>query len=306
MAYPTRRDTLRYLASGVAVAGLGAPIPAALGQSLPDIAVVQGGDVAARVRQVVAEMGGIGRFVSRGDRVVVKPNIGFGNPPERGSTTDPRVVRTIVKLALEAGARQVTVFDNPCHHAEIALDISGIQKALADVDQVACYNLAGSKLFREVPIPSGKALKKQEVATDILEADTIINVPCAKSHGATRVSFGLKNWMGVVKDRKWWHVAVDLNQAIADLATIIRPKLTILDATRALVTGGPSGPGDVRELGTLVAGVDPLSIDVFALGLAPWGGAGFTVDQIPYLRKAAEIGVGQLDISGLVIRRVVM
>jgi uncharacterized protein (DUF362 family) len=268
--------------------------------------VVQAGDVAARVRQLVSEMGGIGRFVSRGDKVVVKPNIGFGNPPERGSTTDPRVVRALVELALEAGARQVTVFDNPCHHADIALDISGIKGILAGMDQVACYNLAGSGLFREVPIPDGRALKKQEVATDILEADTIINVPCAKSHSAAKVSFGLKNWMGVVKDRKWWHVAVDLNQAIADLATIIHPKLTILDATRALVTGGPAGPGDVRELGTLVACTDPVALDVFALSLAPWGGSGFTVEQVTYLGKAAEAGVGRLDISGLNVRRVVM
>ncbi len=133
----------------------------------------------------------------------------------------------------------------------------------------------------------------------LLEADTIINVPVAKSHSGARISFGMKGWMGVVKNRKPWHMFLDLHQSIADISVFIKPKLTILDATRALVTGGPGGPGEVAQLQTIVAGTDPVAVDAYGVTLAPWGGKGYKIEDIPHIVKAAELGVGRLDISNM-------
>lgn len=294
-----RRDALRLIAAGGAALGFSTLVPTTLWAATPDLVVATGGAAKANVRAALAGLGGMGKFVSKGDNVVIKPNIGFGNVPIRTSTTDPEVVRTLAEEALNAGAKKVMVLDNPCHKANIALEISGIKKSIEGLQDTFAFTVRRDNMFREVPIPKGKALKKQKVALDILEADTVINVPVAKSHGGAMVSFGLKAWMGAVKERKYWHVWVDLHQAIADMATIMRPKFTMVDATRALVTGGPGGPGRVDHLKTIVAGMDPVAVDAYALGLAPWGGKGYRPEQIPHIVKAAEHGLGTYDLKKL-------
>lgn len=301
----SRRRALGLLAGTAAAATLhDLAFPLALAGPDPDIAVAQGTDPASCARSAVASLGGIGRFVSRGDKVVVKPNMGFGYPPARGATTEPAVVRALVELALSAGAARVMVFDNPCHAADIAVETCGVKAALAGMDDVFVYTLRKDDLFREVAVPGGQALKKAEVGIDILEADTIINVPVAKSHSSAKVSFGMKNWMGVVKSRRPWHVVMDLDQCIADLATLVRPKLTVLDATRAMVTGGPGGPGRLETLGMVVAGTDPVAVDAFGLTLARFGGdPGYTVDDVRHIRLAEAAGVGRADLAPLVVRR---
>lgn len=297
-----RRDVLKVLGA----AGLSAHLPAAVwaqGASLPDLAVITGPSPAENARAAVAALGGMGRFVSKGDKVVIKPNMGFGNPPARATTTEPQVVRALAELALEAGAKRVLVLDNPCHKADIVLEVCGIKKELAGLDDTFVYTVRLGRMFRKVEVPKGKSLKKTQIAVDILEADTIINVPIAKSHGSARVTFGMKAWMGVIKSRKPWHVWLNLSQCIADIATIIKPKLTVLDATRALVTGGPGGPGQIAHLKTVVAGVDPVAVDAYGVTMAPWGGKGYTVDQVPHIVAAAQHGVGVMDISRLNILR---
>jgi uncharacterized protein (DUF362 family) len=293
-----RRDALKYMAAGSVIASAPLGFTQALAAT-PDLAVFTGDDPAANVRAAVKAMGGIQRFVSKGDKVVIKPNMGFGNPPIRTSTTEPLVVRTLTEMALSAGAKRVLIFDNPCHKADIVLDITGIKSAVSDLDDTFVYMVQKKDLFSEVEIPKGKVLKKQEVARDLLEADTIIAVPVAKSHGGAKVSFGMKGWMGVVRDRRYWHVWVDLHQAIADFATIMRPKLTVIDATRALLTGGPGGPGKVAQLKTIVAGIDPVAVDAYGVTLAEWGGKKLKPSDIPHIVKAAELGVGSMDLSKL-------
>ena len=301
-----RRELLKLIAAGGAAAGLaklGGPLVALAGAT-PDIVVVEGADAAANVRAAVDALGGMGRFVSKGDKVVIKPNMGFGNPPQRATTTEPAVVRALAEMALNAGAKRVMVFDNPCHKANIVLDVCGIRDALKGLDDTFVYLVRRDNLFRKVAIPKGKALKRQKVAIDILEADVIINVPVAKSHGGAKVSFGMKNWMGVVKNRGFWHVVVNLHQAIADMATFIRPALTVLDATRALVTGGPGGPGKVVALRKVVAGIDPVAVDAYGLTLAKWGGKGYRPEDVPHIIKAAEHGVGTYELDRLNIVRI--
>lgn len=296
----TRRDILKLISAGSLALGLpNMSFLFAGSVPKPDIVAITGEDLAANVKEAIKLLGGMGRFVSKGDKVVLKPNMGFANKPIKATTTDPRVVRAVAELALEAGAKRIMVLDYPCHSTDIAIDTCEVKGELSKLEDTFVYAIENEKFFREVNIPQGKELKKARIAFDVLEADCLINIPIAKSHSSTYVSFSMKNWMGIVKDRRSWHVLIDLNQAIADLATFMKPKLTVVDANRVLLTGGPSGPGRIIEPKTVIAGVDPLAVDVFSLALAPWGGKWHTPEQVPHIRNAIAHGIGNHDLSAL-------
>jgi len=258
------------------------------------------GEQAATVRKVVEELGGIKKFIAKGDKVVIKPNMGFAVPPLRSSNTDPIVIRTLAELVLEAGAKSVQILDNPVHPIAMCKLRNGIAKELEDLDDVYIDLVKDEKFFADVAIPHGRKLKRTRVLRAILEADAVINAPMAKSHGGSIVSFSLKNWMGAIKNRIEWHRDINLHQAIADFATYIKPKFTILDATRALTTGGPGGPGEIKHLQTIIGGLDQVAIDSFAVGLATWNGKSYQPADIPHIKLAAEQGVGSMDLSGLI------
>ncbi|RJO66093.1 MAG: DUF362 domain-containing protein [Myxococcales bacterium] len=302
----TRREMLRGLVAATAAAPFATFPNLLLAQDkppVPDLAVINGLDPAANVRAAVAALGGIGRFVTKGDRVTIKPNMGFGNPPEKATTTDPRVVRALAELALQAGAKRVMVIDNPCHKADIALEICGVKAAMKGLDDVFVATITAESFYREVKIPKAKSLTSAKVAIDVMDTDCLINVPVAKSHGSAIVSFGMKNWMGAVYNRTPWHVLHNLHQAIADMATFIRPRLTVLDATRALTTNGPGGPGEIASLNTIVAGVDPVAVDSFGVTLSKWDGDAYTPLKIPYIANAVAHGLGRSDVEALRIHR---
>lgn len=298
----TRREAMQLMAAG-GVYAFSPPLWAAMEKKIPDLAVITGEDPVANTQAAVDALGGMARFVTKGDKVVIKPNMGFGNTPSAATTTDPGVVRSLAKQALNAGAKRVMVLDNPCHRADIALEVTGIKNVLKGLDDVFAFTVTRDEMFGEVSIPKGISLKKVHIARDILEADCIINAPMAKSHSSAKVSFGMKNWMGAIRDRKKWHVILDLNQAIADLASYIKPKLTVLDATRTLVTGGPGGPGTIEQTQTVVAGVDPVAVDSYGLKLAKFGGENYRPHDIEYLIMAKRHGVGDYPMLGTNIYR---
>ena len=152
-------------------------------------------------------------------------------------------------------------------------------------------------------IPQGKVLDRVEVLKDILDNAVLINVPVAKSHSATGVSLGLKGLMGLIWDRESFHSQFNINQGIADLATVIKPQLTILDATRAMASGGPGGPGDVKKPNLIVAGVDPVAVDSYGVGIVPWYGQNFKGRQVEHLLIAHQRGLGKIDVEKLKITK---
>jgi len=258
------------------------------------VVVVEGRPDSA-VREAVSALGGMGRFVRKGHRVVLKPNVSFPNPPQWGSTTHPLAVRAAAELCLEAGAREVLVVDHPLRDPTLCFERSGLARALKGLTRVHLWAPVRSSHYLEVQVPSGRSLRTTQLAKVVLRADCIINLPTAKSHSATGVSLGLKNLMGLVWDRAVFHRDLDLHQAIADLATVLRPRLTILDATYALVTAGPGGPGRVEHWGRVVAGEDPVAVDAVAVGLGPWYGRMIRPGQVRHLRAAADAGLGHLQ-----------
>jgi uncharacterized protein (DUF362 family) len=265
-----------------------------------DLAVISG-DPTAATKKALEALGGISRFVKKGQRVVLKPNMSFARTPEFSATTHPMVVATVAQACVEAGAQQVLILDHTLQRAELCLERTGIRDACKNISGVHVLALQERKFFAEMKIPQGKVLDRAEVMKDILEGQVLINIPVAKSHSATGVSLGLKGLMGMIWDRESFHSQFNINQAIADLATVIKPQLTILDATRALASGGPGGPGEVKKPNLIVAGVDPIAVDSYGVSLVPWYGQNFKGRQVEHILISHQRGLGKIDVEQLKI-----
>jgi len=267
-----------------------------------DLAVTSGDPVVA-TKKALEALGGISRFVKKGHRVVLKPNMSFARTPEFGATTHPMVVATVAEACNQAGARQVLILDHTLHRAELCLERSGIREACKNISGAHVQAFQERKFFKEIKIPQGKVLDRVEVIQEVLECDLLINIPVAKSHSATGVSLGIKGLMGLIWDRGIFHSRVNINQALADLATVIKPQLTILDATRALTTGGPGGPGEVKKLDLVIAGADPVAVDSYGVTITPWYGRSFKGRQVEHLLIAHQQGLGKIDMDQLKIHK---
>jgi len=294
-----RRD---FMKSSIAVTGfvlagpaisLGTEAEAAGGARI----FVAGGGAEEAVRSVLAEAGGMQAFVKKGDSVLVKPNFSFSNAPDAATTTSPELVKEVVLMCKEAGAERVTVADHTIRVARTCLERTGMKAALDGIDGVKISTPSKKSGFKTSGIERGKSLKEVEIAKDYLDADVYINIPVAKNHSAATVSFGLKNQMGLIYDRWAFHSKYDLHQAIADLATVMKPQLTILDATRCLVTNGPSGPGDVVKMGKVMCSTDIVALDAYATTLLDWGGKTLKPEDIGHIRHASEHGLGEMDLA---------
>jgi uncharacterized protein (DUF362 family) len=267
--------------------------------SYPDMAVVRGGEPNALVSAAIAALGGMGRFVSPGDKVVVKPNICVAyHTYEYAATTNPWVVGELVKLCRDAGASKVLVMDYPFGGAvEQAYVKSGIQEqTLASGGEMEPFAYLK---FVKTDLPEGLDIKSCHIYDEVLSADVVINVPIAKQHGLARLTLGMKNLMGVIRDREAMHS--NLGQRLADLTSKVRPALTVVDAVRILLYGGPSG-GDlnaVKKLDTVIASPDIVAVDSYAatlFNLAP-------VD-LTYVRAGAAMGLGRSDLENLKIEEI--
>jgi uncharacterized protein (DUF362 family) len=292
----SRRQFLKATAAGVAISLAGDPSLLHAAEEV-DLAVISG-EPAAATRKALEAIGGISRFVKKGERVVIKPNMSFAKTPDFAATTHPLVVAAVAKACLEAGAREVLVLDHTLQRAELCLERTGIREACRNMPGVHVLALQDRKFFQEIRIPQGKVLDRVEVMKDVLDS-VLISVPVAKSHSATGVSLGLKGLMGLIWDRESFHFQFNINQGIADLATAIKPRLTVLDATRAMASGGPGGPGDVKKPNLIVAGADPVAVDSYGVGIVPWYGRNFKGRQVEHLLIAHQRGVGKIDVDKL-------
>jgi uncharacterized protein (DUF362 family) len=306
----TAAGTLRAMSSaqaGGAEAQVGSaaatPDSTAASGAWPDLAVANG-DAGDATFKAIEALGGMKRFVEPGNVVVIKPNASFAAPPDWGATTHPDVLSAVIESCFDAGARRVLVVDHTMTGADRCFKITGTSKAVSKFSKAKLVSLDDESTYRPVEVPLGKALRKTEIPAVLQKADLFINLPTAKSHSATGVSLGLKNLMGLVWDRHRFHNDMDLHQGIADLATVLRPQLTILDAMRILKTNGPTGPGNVHSFNGVIAGVDPVAVDAYGAGLSTWNGRSLKPDQISYLRHASDHGLGTLDLGKLKIEKV--
>ncbi|MDT7892886.1 MAG: DUF362 domain-containing protein [Armatimonadota bacterium] len=296
-----RRELLRRLGLGVAAVGLGqvALGQKAGGQQQPVVVVAEKDKPAELVRKAIKALGGMGRFVKKGNRVLIKPNIAFARPPEGAANTNPEVVAELVQLCFEAGAKEVIVLDYTLDPARITYEMSGIAKAAEAKGARVVY--VSPRDFVPIEVPKGKILSAYDVRVlkQVLDADVFINVPIAKTHGSARLTLGMKNLMGIIQDRGAWHRSGDLHQCIADFVTAFKPHLTVIDAIRILASGGPKGPGRVEQKDTIIASTDIVAADAYATTLF-----GLTPNDVPHIIKAAELGVGVADLKRVKIVKV--
>ncbi|MBU4229998.1 MAG: DUF362 domain-containing protein [Desulfurivibrionaceae bacterium] len=246
------------------------------------------------VDRVLSPLGGMEKFVRPSDKVVVKPNIGWDRNPAQAANTHPQVVRVLVERALDAGAGEVLVFDRTCNEERRCYVNSGIQEALAGIkDKRLKLFHPDERKYIPVDIERGKAVRRLDIYRDALEADSYINVPVAKHHGLSRLTMGLKNSMGVLGGTRG-AMHHNLGQKLADLATVIRPRLTVIDATRILLANGPQGGNldDVRVLDTVIASVDPVAADAYATTLF-----GLKPEEIESTVAAYKLGLGEMDLK---------
>jgi uncharacterized protein (DUF362 family) len=218
-----RRQFLKGAVAAGLVLGLAGKTSLLAAKENYDLAVISGDPAAATLKALEA-LGGISRFVKKGQKVVLKPNMSFARPPEGASNTHPLVVATVARACMEAGAERVTVLDHTLQRAEASLELSQIPKFCQGIKGVYVFAIQEKKFFREVKIPNGKEMDRVEIANDVLESDVLISLPVAKTHSATGVSMGIKGLMGLIWERGPFHSKYNINEALADLATVIKPQ----------------------------------------------------------------------------------
>ena len=269
--------------------------------SIANLAVAHGGDdPEALVRKAIAAIGGMEHFVPKGANVVIKPNMCIPAAFTQGATTNPFVVVALVKMAFEAGAKTVKVLDIPFGGPALQVyEVCGIgprvKQAGGEMEPIASFK------FVKTLIPKAVAMKKTEIYETILKADVLINAPVAKNHSEAGYTLGLKNMMGTVNDRQGMHVYLD--QAIADLNTIVRPQLTVIDAVRIMMHGGPTGGREeyLKKIDTVVASADVVAADTYALSFF-----NAKLDDAPYIMLAEKLGVGRTDLKNIKIEDIVV
>jgi uncharacterized protein (DUF362 family) len=245
--------------------------------------------------KILDKMGGIGRFVKAGDRVMIKPNMSFANPPEWGTGTSPEAVRALVKMCLDAGAKRVIVCDNTIREAELCKTTTKIADAVKDLKGAVLYTPKQDSMYITKTDTRPKLVQTVDVVKEVYQVNSLISLCAAKSHGAGGVSLTCKGQMGLIKNRGVFHLEFELHQAIADLLYYVKPNLSIIDATRALVDNGPAGPGKVVDLATFVTGIDPVAVDSYGVSLTEWYGRKFDGKQVKHLNIASEMGFGNVE-----------
>ena len=275
-----------------------AGVSAAPVQTKSILVAVRDGERAAMLDKAMAVLGGMETFVKKGQTILVKPNIGWDSTPERGADSHPELVKRVVEMCFAAGAKSVNMFDNPCDQWQRCYTNSGMEKVARDTGAML-VNGKDEALYRKVAIPGGVKLREAEVHSLVLDSDAFINVPVLKHHSGTLITACMKNLMGIVWNRGFYH-RTDLHQCIADLLTFKKPTLNILDAYAPMVRNGPRGKAadDLVVMRTLLVSTDIVAIDAAGAKLL-----NHQPSDVRHIAIAAEMNLGMMDLEQVDIRR---
>jgi uncharacterized protein (DUF362 family) len=297
-----RRKFLKYAAvtgCGIALGENMFSLPLSEAAEKYDLVVAQGKgkSPSSITNAAIREFGGIRKFISRGDIVVIKPNIGWDRLPEQAGNTNPEVMATIVKLCFEAGAKKVKIFDRSVNDPRRCYKQSGISDAVSPLGAELSY--IDDRRFSEISI-KGQVLKSWPLYKDIFEADKIINVPIAKHHGLAKLTMAMKNWMGIMGGERG-RIHQKIGESLADICLVVKPTLTVLDAVRILTANGPQGGNlnDVKRIDTIIVSTDQVAIDSYGATLFGMKGS-----DLSYVKAGEAIGIGTMDLSKLKIRNI--
>ena len=269
-----------------------------------DLVAVMGGEPEEMYSKAIAAMGGISRFIKKGDKVVVKPNMGWDKKPEFAANTNPDLLTAIIKDCFAAGASEVTVFDNTCDEWQACYKNSGLEAAAKAAGAKVAF-AHDEKYYKAVQLPKGQKLKEAKIHEAIINCDKWINVPVLKTHGGAKLTISMKNYMGIVWDREYWH-KTDLQQCIADCATYEKkPVLNIVDAYRIMTQNGPKGRtiADTQTAKALFMSTDIVAVDTAALRFF---GQFKTIklEEVSHIGIAEKMNVGTTDLDKLKVERI--
>lgn len=245
---------------------------------------------------IISSNNGLGKTVKK---IAIKVNAAWARTPEVGANTHPELVDEFIKGCKEYGFKDIVLPEHPCNRGKVAFPKSGILEVVKK-HKVRMIDLGVTKLYTKITIPKGKRLEEVLIGSDYLDADVIVNIPVAKHHGTAGLSCAMKNWMGVVKDRGYWH-RNNLHQCIADFCTFIKPKWTIIDATRIMLSRGPQGPSDNMVFPNFIAvSKDQVALDYYIA----YHYFKNILSRIKYISIAQEMGIGNYDPQRTIIQRI--
>lgn len=306
-----RRYFLKKGATATALTAIGFPVligtntkAATLPSKTGDLVAVMGESPSAMLNKAIEELGGIAKYVSPGQKVVIKPNIGWNKGPEMAVNTNPEVVGELVKLCVDAGAKEVLVFDHTCHEWTACYENSGIKKA---TEKNGGKMVPGNNEddYVKVKLPLGKKVEETTIHKAIIAADVWFNIPVLKHHGGAKMSLSLKNRMGIIWDRKQFHLK-GLHQCIADVATYEKqPALNIIDGYRSLTQNGPQGKStdDVQDTRVLFASADPVAVDTAAIKFFAQA-KDLKLKDVKYITLAEEHQLGTQDLNRINVKKI--
>lgn len=265
-------------------------IPAQAGK----MAIVTGSQRAQTVRAALDALGGIGMFIKKGDRVMLKVNAAFATPPALSATTHPDLVKALTQLCLGAEATSVVVTDNPINDAASCFELTGIAEAARSAG--AKVVIPRDRSFLPITVPGGKLIVRWPfLAEPFAGVNKIIGVAPVKHHERSGASMIMKNWYGLLGGRRnTFHQ--DIHAVIMELAMMVSPTLVVLDGTAAMMRNGPTGGSldDLAATNTMIVSTDQVAADAFGATLL-----GRTVADLPYIAKAATAGRGAADWQSL-------
>jgi uncharacterized protein (DUF362 family) len=264
--------------------------------SRPDLTVAHGSDPYKATIKAINMLGGIERFVKPGDNVLLFPNIISPSPPAFAINTNPEVIKAVAELCVKAGGNvQVYHHHDPGYAKALGIQ-DGVEAVGAHMVHMPPPEEAADR-YIEVPVPMGRALSKIKVADLVLNADVFINIPIAKHHAGSELTMAMKNLMGVVSDAPSYHY-LGLHDCIADGATAIRSDLVVMDATRILLTNGPSGPGETKVVDEVIASTDPVAVDAYGASLLKKD-----VRDVPFITQAHKQRLGEMRLNLLTVEK---
>ena len=308
----TRRESIKKLVklwgglslAGAVTASVTAPVWAKTASAdkkflIEGIGQTDGYSVTELTRKVFERAGGVGRFISKGDVVVIKPNLSWARRPEMAATTNPEVLKAVVELCQEAGAKKVRIADNTINNARRCFALSGAGAVAKHTGADLIH--PRSSLMKNMNL-KGRSLDTWPVFVPLVEADAVINLPVAKHHSLSSLTVGMKNWIGGVGGSRW-SLHQDIHQSIVDLATFFQPTVTLIDAIRIMTRNGPSGGSTsyVTAKNTLILSNDPVAGDAMAALLFDR-----SPEKLGFIRLARDQGLGTSDFQKLTQQRVVL
>ncbi len=284
--------SIGYIASGT---------PFIWGQSNKDyeLVAVQGSNPDVMFKKGISYLGGLNKYIKKGDTVAIKVNASWNSSPEEGGNTNPELVKTVAQACIDLGAKKVNIFDHTIYNADTTYKVSGIKNAISGTKaKIAPANQ--TKYFSNVKIPNTKILKSTDAHELVLSADKLINIPILKTHGSTKMTSAMKNFMGCIWDRSFYH-RNGLHRCIAEFLNFRKPDLNIVDAYNVMVRGGPSGYYNSK---IVTKKMQLISTDVLAVDVAASQILGFKPKNINYLQDGKELGLGKYNLDDVRIKKV--